>query len=682
MKLPEAIPEWLEFAGGLDQITPSIKIRQGLLRYASNVECDVNGGYTTVTGYERFDGRPAPSAATYSIIPVTITGAVAVNDTITGVTSAATAVVVANVTTYLVVTKVVGTFVAETLNVGGSPQATSSAGATVGSASTIKLDAQYLNLAADEYRDDIAAVTGSGNILGVWRLNNVVYAWRNNVGGTATAIYKSTASGWSLVALGWELAFTSGGVTEITEGQTITGAISGATAVLTRVMLESGTWAGGDAAGKFIFASKTGNFQAENIDVGASPNLATIAGNATAITLLPGGRYEFVNHNFGGQAGTKRIYGVDGVNRGFEFDGTVFCPIKTGMTSDIPTHVAVFKNHLFFSFAASAQHSGTGFPYKWTLLSGASELSVGDTITAFHVEPGAAAEAALGIYAKNVIHMLYGTSSSNWNLVRYRQEVGAFAHTVQSLTGTYFLHDQGVVDFQTVQAYGNFAHVAITDAIRTWLGERKTLAVDSCVVRTKSQYRLFFSDDQALYITFSGGKPVGMTPILLGHTVTCMYSMEANDGSEVIMFGSDDGKVYQMEKGTSFDGGAITWHSITHFNYLRRPRINKTFQDCFLEVKGDGYAEFSFSHELGFGDTSIPQGGVSQQVLSLSEARWDTGTWDVGFWDAKTLTPSIFNLGGMADNISLLLSGSSDYYAPLRFSGALVNIIPRGRIRA
>ena len=237
----KTIPAFVPFAGGVDLETPPLFIPAGYCRASQNYECDINGGYKRVMGYERFDGRTAPSAAAYATIPVTITGTVAANDTITGVTSAATAVVVANVTTYLVITKIVGTFVAETLNVGGSAQATSSAGATVDGASTPLLHAQYKNLAADEYRDDIAAVTGSGSIRGGFKFGGVNYALRDNAGGTAAVLFKSTASGWSAVALGRELSFTSGGVTEIVEGNTITGAISGATAVITRVMLQSGS---------------------------------------------------------------------------------------------------------------------------------------------------------------------------------------------------------------------------------------------------------------------------------------------------------------------------------------------------------------------------------------------------------------------------------------------------------
>lgn len=77
------------------------------------------------------------------------------------------------------------------------------------------------------------------------------------------------------------LTFTSGGTTAIAVGNTITGATSTATAKVMSVELSSGAWADGDAAGEFIIESQDGTFQSENLNVGATLNLATIAANSS-----------------------------------------------------------------------------------------------------------------------------------------------------------------------------------------------------------------------------------------------------------------------------------------------------------------------------------------------------------------------------------------------------------------
>jgi len=78
------------------------------------------------------------------------------------------------------------------------------------------------------------------------------------------------------------IAFTSGGTAEVTVGMTVTGATSGATAKIDSVILSSGSWAGGTAAGTFNIHTQTGTFQAENLNVtGTQDNIATVAGNST-----------------------------------------------------------------------------------------------------------------------------------------------------------------------------------------------------------------------------------------------------------------------------------------------------------------------------------------------------------------------------------------------------------------
>ena len=103
--------------------------------------------------------------------------------------------------------------------------------------------------------------------------------------------------------------------------------------------------------------------------------------------MLPGGRLELCVYNFTGRAGAQRIYGSDGVNRGFEFDGDVLVPIKTGMAVDKPVHCVAHKNHLFFSFAGSVQNSSIAEPFRWSAVTGAGEIAAGDVVTGFKVLP-------------------------------------------------------------------------------------------------------------------------------------------------------------------------------------------------------------------------------------------------------------------------------------------------------
>ncbi len=581
--------------------------------------------------------------------------------------------------TTLVITKITGTFSAGTIKVGGVSVGTCTGAQTVNGASTAKLRAQYTNLAADVYRALITAVPGSGRVLGVWMYNNIVYAFRNAADGLSAVMHKSSASGWQTVSLGRELSFTSGGTFNISVGDTITGETSGATAIITGITIESGTLAASTAAGRIIFASQTGTFGTETIKVGANLNVANISGNSTAITFAaPNGRFSFGNFNFG--SGTK-MYGADGKNRGFEFDGTTFVPIVTGMVPDTPLFVREHKNHLFYSFIGSAQHSGIGAPYIWTIISGAAELAMGDTIAGFQVQAGGESGAAMTIFTRNRIKTLYGSSAADWNLVGYREEAGAFPYTIQQIGGTLMLDDRGITSLVATQEYGNFADATLTKRIQSWINQRRSISVDSCLARDKNQYRLFFSDGSALYTTMDNGKPVGMLPVLLPNVPTCVSSLENNSGDELIFFGSDDGFVYQMDVGTSFDGADIDFYMDFAYNNIGSPRVLKTFKNGVLEVSGNGYSEFSYSYRLSYGSTEVEQPSAQLAASSLTTGSWDTGSWDQFVWDGLSLLPSYFPMQGEGENISISILGASDFCAPLRFSGAQLSYIMRRALR-
>jgi hypothetical protein len=87
-----------------------------------------------------------------------------------------------------------------------------------------------------------------------------------------------------------KLPFTSGGTYEIVAGDEIEGATSGETATVFDVELTGGSWAGGDAAGNLWLNDQSGAFVAENLDVGANANVASIAADSTdsEIRLLAG----------------------------------------------------------------------------------------------------------------------------------------------------------------------------------------------------------------------------------------------------------------------------------------------------------------------------------------------------------------------------------------------------------
>lgn len=660
--------------GGLDLHTPQQALDPGHARDAVNFECSINGGYTRIPGYERFDGRPSPSDATYTLLQLNITGAVAVGNVLTGATSGATAEVCTVSGSLVAVTRAAGSFsTGETLTVGGTAQATLTeiGGAEVDAVA----DAQYVYDAAERYRAVIQAVPGSGPIRGVVTFKGVTYAVRDNAAGTAAAIYKSSAAGWTLVPLLHEVAFTAGSGTPPAEGAAITkGTVS---AVVRRVVTESGDWLAGNAAGRFIIEAPTGgNFSAGALTAGAT---ATLSGAQSAVTLLPAGRFEFSVGNAGNGV---RIYGCDGVNRGFEFDGAVLVPIRTGMASDVPTRVRVHKSHLFFAFGPSAQHSGTGTPYRWSVISGAGEILVSSDITAFLVLPGDANTAAMAILTNGGMFVLYGTSSSNWNLAEFNNSVGAKARTAQIIGQAFVLDDRGVIGLAASQEFGNFASAALTVNIRSFLQPRRLLATDSLVNREKSQYRLFFSDGYGLYCTLVNGEFRGAMPVYFPNAVACACSGDSANGSEASYFGSTNGYVYRLDAGTSFDGANISANLTLTFASQGNARVRKRYRKAAFEMQGDGYASFSVGYELGYGSDEIEQQGQALTASAdVNPVYWDSFTWDRFVWDGRSIAPSEVELGGTAENISLRFEQEAGIYPPYTINSVTLHWTARRGLR-
>lgn len=663
--------DYVALGGGLDLVTPLLRLAAGRVRDSVNWECSITGGYARCKGYERADGRPSPSVASYAVLTCAITGALAAGNTITGVTSGATGVVISITGTLVAYTKGTGVFVAgETLNVAGTPRATITSLGGVDAAAD--WGARQTALAADVYRADILAVPGSGDIRGGFVLNGTNYAFRDNAGGTALALYKSSSSGWTLVPLLYEVAFTLG-TSEYVAGETITQ--GGNSATVRGVTLESGTWAAGTAAGRLVVTLPApGNFAA---GAAAGGGAATLGGAQAAITMLPGGRVETDAGNFGSGV---RIYGADGVNRMWEFDGTAIVPLNTGVTPDMPRHPRVFKEHLFCCFSAVLKHSGINTPYNWSVAAGGAEYRCGGTINALLRQPGNQAVGAMSISLDTGTEMFYGTSAADFEKVTFEESSGGVPYGAQSLGGQSVIFGAiGVTTIAATQNFGNFSPSSLTLAIRPFTQVRRNQCTGSLVNREKSQYRVFFSDGYGLFMTIVNGKPIGSMPVLYPNKVTTCWQGSSPDGDETSYFGSSNGMVYQLDAGTSHDGASLDSNFTLTFANQGNSRVEKRYRSAEFEVQGSGYAEFSVSYDLGYGQIERVQGSSGQNTaLDLSPGFWDSGLmWDTLFWDGRSLAPSNVKIGGTGVNIALRIASNSTFFETMTLNSIILHHSPR-----
>jgi hypothetical protein len=659
MSLPDVKSSFTPLSGGLDVQTPAIALAPGKLIDVQNYEPDIVGGYKRIDGYERFDGHASPSAATYSTLPATITGTIVAGNVITGATSGAIATVLAVAGSTIVIGAITGTFASgENLTISGSTVAATTAIASYRGDPSPSNDADYMLLAANLQRNNISAVPGSGPVRGVWVYKDTVYAFRDNAGGTAGLMYKATSSGWTQIAFGTEIQFTNATV-QISVGTTITGGTSGATATVTNALLRTGTWTSA-GAGTLLITVLSGTFvSGEALKVGGT-SYATSSSAATAITRQPGGQMEFTTGNFTGSTNTSKMYGVDGVNYCFEFDGTTYIPIRTGMTSDNPTHVIFHKTYLFLSFLGSVQFSALGNPYAWTVVLGAGEIATGDPVTGFLPQGGSGSTgSALGIFTQGRTYVLYGTSSANFTMVTSIYDLGYKAFTCQQVSNdAWGMTGRGIQKLITTLSYGDFDYASVSHPIAPIMASKAGLEIASTTIKSKNQYRLFWSDGYCMVAGITGDDPTGLTLLYYQNPVNCYVTATLSNGQEVSYFGSTNGYVYRDQVGTSQDGNTIeSWIRLA-FNNVKSPQQIKRFRRAVFDVKTSGYCRVNMTYDLGYSGPDARASGIRPDTLLTGGGDyWDHTTmiFDSSFtWDAAVVTTVSASLEGSSKNIGFL----------------------------
>ena len=657
----------IPLVGGLDLVTTPVLVPPGRLISSNNFEPDIYGGYKRMPGIERYDGRSRPSDANYYIAVVSLSGIVGIGDTITGLTSGATAQVI-SVTSNLeiIVTKyTTGTpFVSESIQVSGVTVGTISS-ISVNSASTNVLHSEYKNLAADVYRADIGVVPGSGYVRGVKYYQGVRYAWRDNAAGTACIMYQATASGWSAITFGKEIQFT-GAVGQISDGDTVIQLVSGATGVVKRALLRSGTWTV-SGVGTLVFDTITGTFDATHaIQVGGVTKV-TASSLATDITLLPGGKFSFDIVNFAGSANTERLYCADGVNLAGEWDGTRWVPIRTGSTPDTPKFVSGFKNQLILATNSDLFCSSIGSPYTYTAITGASDIAVGETITGIKPQTGDANNGAMVVTTNNRVFILYGNSSADFKLVTHSPNSGGRAYTLQNIGFAHFFDARGITQLMTVQAFGGFQMNVLTQAIQPLINAKQGLEISSCIVRSQNQYRVFFSDGTGIIMQVVQNQYGNSTvsgaamPFDYGDIVfNTIDSVVDSTGIERIYGAATNGYVYELNVGTSLDGENISSHMMMVFNNSKSPRLRKRYRRSILHFRSGSAATVRVGYDLSYGRADASYGSSVERTVLGAGGFWDSFQWDNFTWDSSFIQEVPVNCVGTGENLSLIITNETD----------------------
>lgn len=681
-------------SGGMDVVTPAISVPAGRVISSRNYESSPRG-YRRIDGWERFDGRSKPSEATYQVITFENGSFVPqAGHVISGLSSGKTARVIYEASIYsgfIVDENAVGSFPVientgilsgEDIVFGSIPIGRVSS-SVLDSSPTTPTEEREWAIAAFEYaRSKIGVVPGSGPIRGIWTYNGDIYAFRDNAVATAGVMHKASSSGWQSLSFHSTLKFDAGTV-EFAIGEVVTGGTSGAKGTILNIALQDGDWTTDDAEGYLVISQVSGQpfvFQDNETITSPGGGSATVNGVISSITLPPGGRYHFDNHNFKGTTGSLKMYGVNGVGTAFEFDGTTLTPIITGEEDDTPIRVVAHSDHLFLGYRnGRVMHSAIFNPLNYEIIQGALLAGIGDEIT--DMVPTATGD--LAIFGRNKVAVLYGKNTENWNLLTLTNESGAVPWTTQLIGSPLYLDQIGVRSLDTTQSYGNFALGTKTQLIEPIITRKMNggiTAVGSLRIRKKDTYRLFLSDGSVIAIYFGRKQPESMI-FDIGFTPTCTCSGEDAGGREVLFVGSDLGYVYQMDSGISADGESILAYIRIPFNHVGSPAYDKRWHKAIIEVDATPQTRISVTYACSYGDTELPQPPEQSFDLHGGGGFWNEALWDTFHWDSPVEGTAKVDLDGIGQNLSLVMISDELYPLPHTIHGVTLHFNYRRLVR-
>lgn len=351
----------------------------------------------------------------------------------------------------------------------------------------------------------------------------------------------------------------------------------------------------------------------------------------------------------------QNLYIVDGTSYLQEWNGAAATNLATALTG-FPYLVCEHKNHLFIAFPnGSLVNSATGNPTVWAG-SGAAEIANPQELTALRTMSGG----TLGIFCRRHISILYGSDTSDWQRQTFSTTGGAVLDSVEVLGDALMLDGADVTWLQRTAAFGDFNGTGISTDIRPLMEDAEAILVGSMVVRRKAQYRLILSDGRMLCGTFAGAKCLGWTVYNTLIEPFCATSGYDADNVERMLVGAEDGFVYEMDQGRSFDGEAIVAVLRQAFNHCGSPGQIKRFHEIVVEGVAQEDVNITMSLDFSYADSDeSPESENYEFTIPGLGSFYDVGTWDEVLFDNPAAKRKRIPVSGVGTNVSLLFSSES-----------------------
>jgi hypothetical protein len=261
----------------------------------------------------------------------------------------------------------------------------------------------------------------------------------------------------------------------------------------------------------------------------------------------------------------------------------------------------------------------------------AAEYGFGETVTGLASINGD----SLAVWTKSTVQMLQGQvgSPSAYQAI-ISPTSGGIEYTSQPMANFMYADFRGITMIGQTQKYGDFEVGHISAPVAPWLIPRIQLPnqyegnlisiINSTLIRNKNQYRLFFADGYAMTLSFvvDGENPqFTIQKYSDGSNVMTWDVIQAftqSTGADRIFGATSNvpslaGYVFEIDKGNSFDGGAIPAYVTLMPDVEQTPYMKKQLSSFAVYGQAQDYATFQVSRAA---DYNVPAQASGNNVIS------------------------------------------------------------------
>ena len=269
--------------------------------------------------------------------------------------------------------------------------------------------------------------------------------------------------------------------------------------------------------------------------------------------------------------------------------------------------------------------------------------------------------------------MLTGRDTETFQLEELTEEAGCEPDTAQRIGQTIYLDRRGLRSLSATQAFGNFKAGTLSMLIEPYFRTKRKAGAStvlSLVSRSKSQYRLIWSDGTGLTVYMGGKTPEAMPFAFNAMQPFCATTCEMADGTEGIFVGAEDGYVYRLDSGTSQDGYGILGFCMTPFNHLGSTMTEKRIFKITVEMQAPADASIAVTAQFDYGDGEKPIAGKRDfTVQGLGDGLdflvaggggdWSISSWNEFYWDSPIEGLAQAYIDGIGRNVSFIIACDS-----------------------